>query len=111
MTQIHGISATSPNSRGTVAALKTPNATIAPIQARPTITAPSSRPCAAPISRHHGSILSSVGSDSPMAAPSAAGISSARDRTAVRTVLDHGFGSGGPIRSASRVRALSISAC
>src|ERR1039457_731438 len=46
-----------------------------------------------------------------MAVPRAAGISSAIDRTAVRTVLDHGFGSGGPTSSASLVSALSISAC
>src|ERR1019366_6077747 len=45
-----------------------------------------------------------------MAVPRAAGISSAIDRTAVRTVLDHGFGSGGPTSSASLGSALSISA-
>src|SRR5262249_57807300 len=68
-------------------------------------------PCSAPTNRHHGVMVFSGGSDSPITAPSAAGICSALDRRADRVVRDQGSGRGGQASSASLVRALSISAC
>ena len=72
---------------------------------------PSSSPCHAPTSRHQPATSFSTGSDSPIAVPSAPGISLAVERVAARTVRDQGLGSGGPTWSATAVRALSISAC
>ena len=86
-------------------------ARIAPIHASPVTAQPSSRPCHTATMRHQGSTLFSAGSESPIAAPSAPGISLRRARAAARTVADHGLGSPGPICSPMAVSALSISAC